>query len=73
MISGSAPANNRMLGRGRLAAEGGEQSGFALKNRFRSAGAGFSQFDRGNRVARRKAGMEIHLGAAGARPFVQAG
>ena len=58
---------------GRLAAEGGEQSGLALEDGFRSARAGLGQLDRGNRIARGETGMEIHLGAAGARPFVQAG
>ena len=61
------------IGGGRLAAEGGEQSSLALQDCFRSAGARFRQFDRRNCVAGRKARMEVHFGAAGARPFVQAG
>ena len=61
------------FGGSRLAPEGGEQSGFALEDRFRGAGAGLGQFDRGNRIAGGKARMEVHLGTAGMRPFVQAG
>ena len=70
---GLRPGEQPDAGGGKAGGEGGEQSSFALKNGFRSAGAGFSQFDRSNSVARREAGVEIHFGAAGARPFVQAG
>src|SRR5471030_666977 len=55
-----------------LSGKGSEQSGFAFEDRFGGNGTGFRKLNRRYRVTRRKTRMEIHFGAARARPFVQA-